>query len=137
MATFLVPKSSKKFCCESCDYNTSRLSQYERHISTPKHLNTTFRLQNATCLVPKVPNIEKVYTCSNCNKEYKHHSSLSKHKALCNINASETDNNSSNKIIQEKNELIQYLINENKEFKNLILEIVKKDNNNISNNINN
>jgi hypothetical protein len=138
MATFLVPKSSKKFCCESCDYNTSRLSQYERHISTPKHLNTTFRLQNATCLVPKVPNIEKVYICSNCNKEYKHHSSLSKHKALCNnINASEIDNNSSNEIIQEKNELIQYLINENKEFKNLILEIVKKDNNNISNNINN
>ena len=133
-----VPKGSKKFCCESCDYNTSRLSQYERHMSTSKHLNTTFRLQNATCLVPKVPNIEKVYICSNCNKEYKHHSSLSKHKALCNINASEiVDNNSSNEIIQEKNELIQYLINENKEFKNLILEIVKKDNNNISNNINN
>ena len=132
-----VPKGSKKFCCETCHYDTSRLSQYERHLSTPKHLSTTFRLQNATCLVPKVPNIEKVYTCSNCNKEYKHHSSLSKHKALCNINASETDNNSSNKIIQEKNELIQYLINENKEFKNLILEIVKKDNNNISNNINN
>jgi hypothetical protein len=32
-----VPKSSKKYTCNCCDYYTSRLSQYERHLSTDKH----------------------------------------------------------------------------------------------------
>ena len=30
-------KSSKNFHCSYCDYNTSRLSQYNRHIQTQKH----------------------------------------------------------------------------------------------------
>jgi hypothetical protein len=125
MTTFLVPESSKNFNCEICDYNTSRQSQYYRHLSTSKHINTTIRLHNL------VPNVPKVHICCNCNKEYKHHSSLSKHKIVC--NSSSNSNNISNEIesssekSENKDELIQYLINENKEFKNLILEIVKKD----------
>jgi hypothetical protein len=65
-----------------------------------------------------------------CGKEYKHRQSLFIHKKKCpNFNKKETDKNE---------ELINYLIKENHEFKNLILEIVKKDNtinnNTISNN---
>jgi hypothetical protein len=135
MATFLVPKSSENFNCKFCDYNTSRKSQYERHLLTSKHINTTFRLQNTTFLVPNVP---KVYICSNCNKEYKHHSSLSKHKTVCNYkNTDDIIEDKDDK--QNKDELIQYLINENKEFKNLILEVCKNipgTNNNIINTIN-
>jgi hypothetical protein len=37
--TNLVQKSSKIFICELCNYNTSRFSQYERHITTAKHIN--------------------------------------------------------------------------------------------------
>ena len=70
MTTFLVPKSSENFNCKCCDYNTSRKSQYERHLSTSKHINTTVRLQKPTILVQNVP---KIYTCCNCDKEYKHH----------------------------------------------------------------
>ena len=141
MTTFLVPESSKIFNCEICDYNTSRQSQYYRHLSTSKHINTTIRLHNL------VPNVPKVHICCTCNKEYKHHSSLSKHKIVCNISSSSSNssnnistsnnstssNNNNNEIesssekSENKDELIQYLINENKEFKNLILEIVKKD----------
>ena len=33
----LVPKSSKLFCCEKCDYASSRYSQWTRHLSTDKH----------------------------------------------------------------------------------------------------
>jgi len=130
MTTFLVPKSSEFFNCKNCDYNTSRKSQYDRHMSTSKHINTTIRLQNTTILVPNVP---KIYKCCNCDKEYKHHSSLSKHKLSCKINKNDSTNEDNN----NKDDLIQYLINENKEFKNLILEFVKKDNNNITNNISN
>ena len=46
---------------------------------------------------------------------------MSQQLSYCPTAAYPNNNNNSN------NELIQYLINENKEFKNLILEIVKKD----------
>lgn len=32
-----VPKSSYNYYCENCKYSTSRQSQYNRHIMTPKH----------------------------------------------------------------------------------------------------
>ena len=136
MATNLVPKSSEILSCNCCDYNTSRKSQYDRHMLTPKHLNTVSRLQMATNLVPKVP---LLFVCNNCNKKYKHHSSLWKHnnKNNCNnlkneVNHTAPNNNNNN----NNNDLIQYLMNENKEFKNLILEIVKKDSITNNNNIN-
>ena len=37
-----VPKSSNEFSCEKCDYNTSRLSQYDRHLLTAKHQLLTY-----------------------------------------------------------------------------------------------
>jgi len=37
MFTNKVPKSSKEYLCEQCDYHTSRLSQYDRHLLTAKH----------------------------------------------------------------------------------------------------
>jgi hypothetical protein len=73
------------------------------------------------------------HTCQNCNKIYKEPSGLWRHKKKCtevkNINYTNEEN--------KKDELINYLIKENQEFKSLILEIVKKDtttNNNITNN---
>jgi hypothetical protein len=54
--------------------------------------------------------------CSNCNKNYNTNSGLWKHKKGCNTNE-----------YKQKDDLINYLIKENQEFKHLILEIVKKD----------
>ena len=79
MTTNLVQKSSAAFVCECCDYYTSRKSQYERHLSTPKHQNTI----NTTNLVPK--SSEK-FVCEKCDKIYKHHSSLWNHKQKCDYN---------------------------------------------------
>jgi hypothetical protein len=95
MTTFLVPKGLKKFHCLCCDFNTSRFSQYQRHIETIKHK----RLQNTTNTTKKfqkVPNleveiIEKKYECDVCNKKYMHHSSLWKHKQTCNEYLLETE----------------------------------------------
>ena len=79
MTTILVPKSSENFVCEACDYVTCRKSQYERHLSTSKHQNTTNTTINPTNLVPKS---SENYICE-CGKEYKHHSSLWSHKKKC------------------------------------------------------
>ena len=32
-------KSLKKYCCESCNYFTSNLKDYNKHILTAKHKN--------------------------------------------------------------------------------------------------
>jgi hypothetical protein len=76
---------------------------------------------------------EKNFDCKICNKNYKDYSGLWRHKKKCNntniVEEKPFDTNDTN-----NKELINYLIKENQEFKNLILEIVKKDI--IHNNIN-
>ena len=67
-----LPKICLKYCCEICDYTTSRSSQYNRHLITSKHLQTTQILQNTTNLVQLVPD----YKCSTCGKKYNHRQSL-------------------------------------------------------------
>ena len=78
MATFLVPKSSKKFHCEICDYFTSRQSQHERHLLTAKHKNQ----QNSIILKLKVPESSKMFKC-DCGKEFKDRSGLWRHHKKC------------------------------------------------------
>ena len=132
-------KSPLNFHCESCDYICSKQSQWDRHVGTLKHQNVDKMLTNVD-----IKSSKKVHTCY-CGKLYSHRQSLSIHKKNCpNIENSENNQNIEQNIdidknIDKKDELINYLIKENQEFKNLILEIVKKDtitNNNNNNNIN-
>ena len=121
-----TPKLPLIFICENCHFNTCNKKDYNRHINTIKHLkiiSQCFSIHNT----PKTP-----YECS-CGKKYVDNSGLWRHKKKCN---EEKIKNSENP--DKKDELINYLIKENQEFKNLILEIVKKDtitnnNNNITN----
>jgi hypothetical protein len=111
MTTFLVPKSSDKFVCEKCNYVTCRKSQYERHLSTSKHQNTT----NTTDLVQKSSDN---FVCE-CGKEYKHHSSLWNHKKKCHINDVLTTEEMSNQITPE---LIMSVLHQNKELQTMLIE---------------
>jgi len=107
MTTILVPKSSENFVCESCDYVTSRKSQYDRHLSTPKHKNTTNTTINTTNLVPKS---SENFICE-CGKEYKHHSSLWNHKKKCKDNSNSVTDAES----LDKDQLIIMLLKQNAE----------------------
>ena len=139
MATNSVQKSSEKYECLICHYYTSRKSQYDRHILTAKHLN----LHKSTENNKKVQESSATFEC-NCGKTYKERTGLWKHKKKCVVSNNECSNNdienvneSNNKIqTTDKDDLINYLLKENQEFKNLILEIVKKDTNQITNNTN-
>jgi len=102
MTTYVVPISSEQFICKMCDYKTCRKSQYERHLSTAKHLNTT----NTTNLVQQSSN----YFICECGKEYKHHSSLWNHKKKCNLTIV-----TANVESVDKDKLILMLINQNAE----------------------
>ena len=109
-------KTQKEYCCEMCIFNTSHKNDYSKHLTTAKHKNR--------CLGNKmdIPGNQKtqknpiLFMCSNCNKNYNTNSGLWKHKKGCNTNE-----------YKQKDDLINYLIKENQEFKHLILEIVKKD----------
>jgi hypothetical protein len=97
-------KSKQYFYCESCHYNTSRKSSYDKHLNTHKH-------QNRTNL-----NGEKLrndYICEYCNKVYKVRNSLWYHKNKCKLN---TD-------LQHEHKNIGDI----KELKNLIIEVIKNN----------
>jgi hypothetical protein len=129
MTTEIVQKSSQKFACELCNFNTSRKSQYERHLTTSKHIQSTK-------INEKVPESSATYYCE-CGKKYKERSGLWRHKNknnCCNKTNEQdvietplkTDNT-------EKDELIHYLMNESKELKTLILEVLKNGTSNTNN----
>ena len=125
-------KLLSKFECILCQYNTSRKSSYDKHLFTARHINRT-KLNNAE--KPNV-NTEKLM-CKNCNKVYKVRNSLWYHEQKCkkieNVLLNQINQNSS--IHDASNNVILLLINENKElindnkdFKNIIMELVKNNN---------
>jgi hypothetical protein len=116
MATILAQKVPDIFVCYNCDYSTSRKSQFDRHLLTAKHHKTTSDYKTTT---KKFQKGSASYCCEKCQKIYKHHSSLWKHKKLCDpptdLTLASLDNLSDKEIIMK-------LINENQEFKNIILD---------------
>ena len=108
----ILQKHTMKYYCEKCDYGTSKKSSYDDHLLSTKHNKSTIINQN-------LPKICSKYICQNCNKEYKDNSGLWKHKQKC-----KSKEDSDEPIDKE---LLMSLIKENMDLKKLILEIVKKD----------
>ena len=86
-------KTFQTFSCENCNYTTSRLSQYNRHLLTAKHQMIT----NGNELVPKS---SKTFEC-DCGKEYNFASGLSRHKKKCTYTTEEPIENT---FVQEEEE---------------------------------
>jgi len=111
-ANIFTSKNINKFFCENCDFKCSKLGDYNRHLLTSKHIkanDANFKRQ---------VNL----TCETCNNNFKHASSLSRHKKKCQkIETIEPP------PLEEKPDIIDLLINENKEFKNVIIELFKNN----------
>jgi hypothetical protein len=107
-----------KFCCKKCKYYTFDKWKFDRHLLTQKHKNNnTNELQKNNKLVCKNKNNEKnIKLCfCFCGKNYMYRQGLWKHKQICNY------------IIKPNNtNFIEYLINENKDLKNMVLEVCNK-----------
>ena len=113
-------KSSNNYSCEFCDYNTSRLSQYNRHLLTSKHIILTQTNDSE----PKSSKTN--YTC-DCGKQYMHASSLWNHKQKCVVLPAPPieDHTHSLDDIQLPTiptNLIFELIKQNQEFKQLLID---------------
>ena len=123
------------FLCEFCQYITANKKDYSKHLTTSKHKKNCFGNDFGDFGNEKSPKIPKPFSCEKCNKNYNTKSGLWKHTQKCNSHITYVTNNDvKNEIINEKDGLIQLLIKENQEFKNLILEVCKNfQGNNISN----
>jgi len=138
MLTNSCDKVADKFSCSICDYNTSRKSSYDKHLTTAKHIVLTTGYQPLAKSCAKA-DTSQLHTCNKCNKEYKSRVGLWKHNKICKTGKTDTpckienelDNSNSNEIIQ----MMKMQLIENQEMRALIIELLKKET--ISNNINN
>lgn len=69
-------KTSQKFYCKKCDYTTSKIGNWNRHVSTLKHKMITNDNK-------KEPKRATTYSCDACGRIYKFASGLSRHKSKC------------------------------------------------------
>lgn len=140
------------YFCELCDFKTSNKKDFTRHSKTAKHINSVLIQQNSTEIIKKPINNHN-YICQ-CGKKYKDRTGLWKHRKSCNLTQLNTDNMSSIDINNDMSNInntsdinvltntMMQLIKQNQEFKEIIIELAKKDtttnnNNNTINNNNN
>ena len=141
-----TPKNAEIFICEDCDFKCCKNSEYNRHILTSKHKNRTLlNKKNAengengendeNC-----ENDENIFICNNCNKNYKARNSLWYHKKKCKIIQTQNNENTNietepepepepniiNTLINENKSLKEFMMEQNADFKNIILEVCKK-----------
>jgi len=110
-----LPKSSQVFfTCKYCDYSTSKLSNWNKHLSTLKHRRITMDNKSSQKVAGLCDETIKRFICG-CGKTYKYKSGLCKHKKIC---LHGEINNELNKVKNAVNEQIDKDA--------LILELFKK-----------
>tara|TARA_Y100000591_G_scaffold331024_1_gene363647 strand:- start:1379 stop:2245 length:867 start_codon:yes stop_codon:yes gene_type:complete len=105
MANKITSITSNFFECKNCNFKCSKRGDYNRHILTLKHQ----RLTNTNKITSKniKANMDSEFTCL-CGKQYKHVSSLSKHKKICNYNSENRE---------DFKDMVMKLMTENQEIK--------------------
>ena len=110
------------FVCDVCDFKCSRKWLWDRHISTPKHINTYTPTANDLQVGGK-----KCYKC-DCGTEYSHRQSLYNHKKKCKGNEEIKSVQKTEHNLQPTNadaNIILQLIKQNSDFQSLILDQTK------------
>jgi len=139
MFTNLNNKTSKYFECKKCDFVCSKRGDWSRHTKTLKHIKMFTNDDNFTS-IEDINCIDyiKLHQCI-CGKEFKTRQSLYMHKKR---NDCDNKINIQTSELNDK-ELISYLMKENSEFKNMLIEqnkmmmnIVQNNHPSISNTIN-
>ena len=150
-------KKSLVFVCKVCDYNTSKKSDFDKHLSTRKHDDM---VTMETVETKKSQKVAQHNMCNKCKKVYNTRSGLWKHMKICdyitNVSVLSSEGyekeESSVKIdnlynIPNKDELLLKLIKDNDEMmkiikgqqeqiNSIIPKIGNTTNNNTTNNFN-
>jgi hypothetical protein len=118
MTTTKLQKPTTRFFCEKCDFKCSRTQDWERHLTTSKHKNTTEYNDDV-----------KKYSCE-CGKSYNHRASLFNHSKNC----SKLNYNTTIVSDASNNDVIQLLIKENTDFKTMLMDMMKNTTDLVKNN---
>lgn len=139
----LQEKLQKSYCCNVCDYNTSRKSSFEKHLSTTKHQKVANGNQMETKIAtfatfatfPTTP--LKTYSCEHCHRKFQNRSGLWKHrnKDTCAVPNLKEEKVTDNTEIKDK-DIIMALVKECSEMKNLVFKMLENGTNNHSHNTN-
>ena len=134
----LDAKLCSVFCCNNCDYTTCKKSSFDKHNESKKHKNNVLTTPD-NVLVAKSCSVKK-YACEICEKCFCDRAGLWRHKKKC--TNTESENVELNEHQNKTVDLIKYLMKENTEFKQMIIEqnkqmIEMSKNNSITNNNNN
>jgi len=111
-----VTKISQKFLCKNCVFESSDIDDFKIHFCTI----------NEKCNKNQ-PKISQTYNCKKCDTLFNNRTSLWRHSKKCD-KQNILDKENENKIIEkyenniDKDELIHFLLNENKEFKMMMME---------------
>ena len=119
------PKKPLEFVCEKCDFVTCNKKDYSRHLETIKH---KMRISQGLA-IENNPTAFKHYNC-NCGKSYKDYSGLWRHKKNCQnkvIELTDSDvtlveNGHKEEEITALKDIMKYLMKENSEMKNMMME---------------
>jgi hypothetical protein len=111
------PNSAFRFYCDNCHYGTSKKCNFDSHLSSDKHSRVTNGLQTGQQSAQNQLNTYESFICS-CGKKYQHRQGLWRHKQKCYEHDSESTIDSQ----KQQQELINYLMKENSEFKQLMIE---------------
>ena len=127
MSTFsnnFTPENPNFHICTLCDFSSSNKKDYKRHIDTLKH-KSRINQPESTHFTPENPNALSCKIICACGKTYKEKSGLWRHKKTC-------ANNVKNELAnEEKQQLIEYLLKENSEFKQLMITSLQEQNKNM------
>jgi hypothetical protein len=126
MPKIKIPKMPKKYLCEKCAFNCAKLSNYNKHLSTAKHINLT-NPNN------KSQKNAQLYKC-DCGKEYKHSSTLSNHKRTCNGPQNTPGENTFIKVEDKMGKIIEEIMKDSQEMKNLVIMLMKNQQEVVQNN---
>jgi hypothetical protein len=99
MVIALNRESSDRFHCEKCDYKCFKPNDWQRHLETKKHIGDV--------LEPRFPRFPRPNNCQYCGKIYGSRNGLWYHNKKCS---------------QNQNKIIETLITQNEEFKNMIID---------------
>ena len=115
---------SNIFECKICNYVASRKYNLEIHNNGIKHKNLVLKINEDEKLVKlsKTSKGSKKYECESCEKQYTNKSGLWKHKKKCidEIGLADLKNDLANE--KQQQQLVEYLLKENSEFKQLMMD---------------
>jgi hypothetical protein len=131
-----------EFCCIKCSYNTQSKKDYEKHITTAKHLNLTKNPKNRK-------NIQTCILCSyetNNRYDFEKHLKTTKHKnneknpknivfeqdsdeGATSVQSNAPTQDLLRELIQTNKEMQLFMLEQQKEMQNAIVELAKKNQN--------